>query len=301
MLTHDPVRWVSQRRIINFIFMKSIFVFIIISLITYHATAQELYVSTEPASNMATGSIGIRLNSKLYEMKYNNSYALRLDPEIMFGISRKIMVHLNAYASNMYQQNIKFEGASVYGKYRFYSNDDVHSHFRMGAFGKVSLINNPTELQVGNKFYGSDEIDIDGNNSGMLTGIVATQLLHKLALSSSVYFINRFDNLNDSKIPGQSAQAINYTLSAGYLLLPKEYKDFSQTNFNLYCEFLSSTSLDKKAYYIDAAPAVQFIFNSISRLDLSYRWQLTGNMQRLSEKYFLLRFEYNLLNVFKKG
>jgi hypothetical protein len=281
--------------------MRNIFICVIISFITYHATAQELYVSTEPASNMATGSIGIRLNSKLYEMKYNNSYALRLDPEIMFGVSKKIMIHLNAYASNMYQQNVKFEGASIYGKYRFYSNDDVHSHFRMAAFGKVSLINNPTELQVGNKVYGSDEIDIDGNNSGILTGIVATQLLHKLALSSSVYFINHFDNLNQPKIPGQSDQAINYTLSAGYLLLPKKYKDFSQTNFNLYCEFLSSTSLDKKAYYIDAAPAVQFIFNSISRLDFSYRWQLTGNMQRLSEKYFLLRFEYNLLNVFKKG
>ncbi|HEX4374540.1 MAG TPA: hypothetical protein VHZ50_14660, partial [Puia sp.] len=265
--------------------MRKIIYCLIIICITVSAAAQELYVSTEPASNMATGSIGIRLNSKLFDMKYKSGYALRLDPEIMFGISKKIMIHLNAYASNMYQQNLKFEGASVYGKYRFYSNDDVHSHFRIAAFGKISLINNPTELQVGNKFYGSDEIDIDGNNSGMLSGIVATQLLHKLALSSSVYFIDRFDNLNDPKIPGQSDKAMNYTLSAGYLLLPKEYKNFSQTNFNLYCEFLSSTSLDKKAYYIDAAPAVQFIFNSISRLDFSYRWQLTGNMQRLSEKY----------------
>lgn len=281
--------------------MRKIIWCVIIICVTVSANAQELYVSTEPASNMATGSIGIRFNSKLYEMKYKSGYTLRLDPEIMFGISRKIMIHLNAYASNMYQQNVKFEGASVYGKYRFYSNDDVHSHFRLAAFGKISLINNPAQLQVGNKFYSSDEIDIDGNNSGMLTGIVATQLLHKLALSASAYFVNRFNNLNDSKISGQSGEAMNYTFSAGYLLLPKEYKDFRQTNFNLYCEFLSSTSLDKKAYYIDAAPAVQFIFDSISRLDFSYRWQLTGNMQRLSEKYFLLRFEYNLLNVFKKG
>ncbi|HSZ84764.1 MAG TPA: hypothetical protein VK787_01970 [Puia sp.] len=281
--------------------MRKIIWCVVIVCIAVSATAQELYVSTEPASNMATGSIGIRFNSKLYDMKYKSGYALRLDPEIMFGVSKKIMIHLNAYASNMYQQNVRFEGASVYVKYRFYSNDDVHSHFRMAAFGKISLINNPTELQIGNKFYGSDEIDIDGNNSGALTGIVATQLLHKLALSSSVYFLDRFDNLNDSKIPGQSDKAMNYTLSAGYLLLPKKYTNFRQTNFNLYCEFLSSTSLDKKAYYIDAAPAVQFIFNSISRLDLSYRWQLTGSMERLSEKYFLLRFEYNLLNVFKKG
>ena len=281
--------------------MKKIFSCIIISFIAHHSTAQELFVSTEPASNMAAGSIGIRMNSRLFQMKYNNSYALRLDPEIMIGASKKIMVHFNAYASNMYQQNIKFEGASIYGKYRFFSNDDIHSHFRMAFFEKISLISNPSELQAGNKFYGSDEIDIDGNNSGMLSGIVATQLLHKLALSSSIYFINRFDNLNASKIPDQSTQAMNYTFSAGYLLFPKEYKDFRQTNFNLYCEFLGSNSLDKKAYYIDAAPAFQFIFNSISRLDFSYRWQLMGNMQRLSEKYFLLRFEYNLLNVFKRS
>ena len=281
--------------------MKKIFSCIIISFIAYHSTAQELFVLTEPASNMATGSIGLRMNSRLFHMKYNNGYALRLDPEIMIGASKKLMVHFNAYASDMYQQNIKFEGAGIYAKYRFFSNDDIHSHFRMAAFGKISFIDNPTELHAGNKFYGSDEIDIDGNNSGMLSGIVATQLLHKLALSSSIYFINRFDNLNTSKLPWQSAQAMSYTFSAGYLLFPKEYKDFRQTNFNLYCEFIGSNSLDKKGYYIDAAPAFQFIFNSISRLDFSYRWQLTGNMQRLSENYFLLRFEYNLLNVFRKG
>ena len=281
--------------------MKKFFSCIIISLVAHNLTAQELFVSTEPASNMASGSVGLRLNSKLFHMKYNNTYALRLDPEIMIGVTKKIMVHINAYASNMYQSNFHFEGASLYGKYRFFSNDDIHSHFRMAAFAKISLINNPPELQVQNKFYSSDEIDIDGNNSGILSGIIATQLLHKLALSSSIYFVNRFDNLNASKLPEQSVQAMNYTISAGYLLLPTKYKDFRQTNFNLYCELLGSNSLDKKAYYIDLAPAFQFIFNSICRWDFSYRWQLTGNMQRLSENSFLLRFEYNLLNVFKKG
>ncbi|HLY69996.1 MAG TPA: hypothetical protein VKR53_09710, partial [Puia sp.] len=111
------------------------------------ATPQELYVSTEPASNMATGSIGIRFNTKLFDMKPAGAYAIRLDPEIMFGVSKKIMIHLNAYASDMYQQNLKFEGVSVYGKYRFYSEDDVHSHFRMAGFGKVSVINNPAGFQ----------------------------------------------------------------------------------------------------------------------------------------------------------
>ena len=91
----------------------------------------------------------------------------------------------------------------------------------MAAFSKISFINNPEQFQVGNKFYNNYEIDLDGNNSGILAGIVATQLLHKLALSSSVAFANRWNNLDASKLPGQSSQAINYTLSAGYLLLPR--------------------------------------------------------------------------------
>jgi hypothetical protein len=263
------------------------------------AGAQELYVSTEPASNMAAGSVGLRMNARLFNMKHDGGYTYRLDPELMLGISKKLMLHANIYASDMYQQNIKLEGAGIYGKYRFLSFDDIQSHFRMAAFGKVSLINNPQLLRVGNKYYGSDEIDMDGNNSGLLAGVIATQLLHKLALSSSLAFASRWDNLDASGLPGQSSQAVNYTLSAGYLLLPRIYKDFNQTNVNLYCEFLGSSSVDKKAYYIDVAPAVQFIFNSISRLDFSYRTQLMGNMERLSGSNFLLRFEYNFLNVFK--
>jgi hypothetical protein len=261
--------------------------------------AQELYVSTEPASNMATGSIGVRLNSKLYHMNQQSGYTLRLDPEIMFGISKKLMMHVNAYASNMYQNSLKFEGANVYGKYRFLSLDDVHSHFRMAAFGKIALIDNPSAIHINTNYYSGDEIDLDGNNSGFLSGIVATQLLHKLALSSSVSYVNRFANINQTKDPRQSAQAVNYTLSAGYLLFPTEYKNFDQVNLNLYCEFLGSSSIDGKGYFIDVAPAVQFIFNSIARLDLSYRTQFAGTMQRLSDNYFLLRFEYNFLNVFK--
>jgi len=279
--------------------MKKIFCSVIILLMCMHINAQELYVSTEPASNMAAGSIGVRLNTKIFSMKYESVYAVRFDPEVMFGISKKLMVHINAYTSNMYQQHLRFEGTSLYAKYRFYSSDDIQTHFRMAAFSKISFINNPQQLQVGNKFYNNDEIDLDGNNSGLLAGIVATQLLHKLALSSSAAFENRWNNLDASKLPAQSSKAVNYTLSAGYLLLPRVYTNYHQTNFNLYCEFLGSSSLDKKSYYIDAAPAVQFIFNSISRLDFSYRTQLFGNMQRLTNNNFLVRFEYNFLNVFK--
>ncbi|MBS1918387.1 MAG: hypothetical protein JST87_19130 [Bacteroidetes bacterium] len=280
--------------------MRKIISCIIMLCLSFIVHAQELYVSTEPASNMAAGSIGLRFNSKLFKMKYESGYTYRLDPEIMLGISKKIMVHVNAYASNMYQSNMKFEGGSVYGKYRFLSNDDIHSHFRMAAFGKVSLVNNPSGVRVNNNFYRSEEIELDGSNSGLLAGIVATQLLHKLALSLSVAYVNRFTNINQPKEAlDVSSHAANYSFSAGYLLFPAEYKNFRQVNVNLYCEWLGSSSLDGKGYYFDVAPAVQFIFNSIARLDVSYRTQFSGNMQRLSENYFMLKLEYNFLNAFK--
>ena len=47
---------------------------------------------------------------------------------------------------------------------------------------------------------------------------------------------------------------MNYSLSAGYLLFPETYKNYRQTNVNLYLEFLGAMSLDQKDYYIDASP-----------------------------------------------
>ena len=74
--------------------------------------------------------------------------------------------------------------------------------------------------------------------------------------------------------------------------------NYDQTNVNLYVEVIGTTFPGKGKSYADIAPAIQFIFKSISRLDLSYRTQLGGNTQRLSSNYFVLRLEYNLLNVF---
>jgi hypothetical protein len=286
--------------------------------ITTAAAGQELYVFTEPASNMAAKSIGVRMGAKIFKMTHNNKFSTyRLDPEVMFGVNRNIMLHVNVYASSMFQQNLKLEGASFYAKWRFFSNDAVHSHFRMAAFGKVSAINNPnvststTQHAVpdGNGGYVyhttqhsilNKETDLDGTNSGLAAGVVATKLVNKLAVSSSVSYNYRLNNLNDKRDVTVPWRAVNYTLSAGYLLLPKEYTSYKQTNVNLYAELLGSNTWDNKAYYIDAAPAVQFIFNSIAKIDIGYRTQLKGNMQRLSNSYFLIKCEYNFLNAFSK-
>lgn len=303
-------------------FMQKLLCILLITCTTT-VKGQELYVFTEPASNMAAKSIGVRMLYKQFQMNHDKQFdTYRFEPELMIGVSKNLMIHLNGYASNMFQSKLKLEGASLYAKYRFYSNDDIHSHFRMAAFGKVSVIDNPTsfthttkhQIPDGNGGYinheilntqANYEIDMDGGSSGISGGLVATQLVNKFAASASVAYVHRLNNVKDNRERIVPWQATNYTLSLGYLLLPREYTSYKQTNFNLYTEFLAGNYFatpagGKGTYFIDIAPAVQFIFNSIARVDLGYRTQLSGNATRMANNSFLIRVEYNFLNVFSK-
>src|SRR5580698_7675566 len=118
------------------------------------AFSQELYVNTEPASNMATNSLGIRLENQGY---FNPAYKNRSTFELMYGASKYLMLHAAFYESDYYQNQQHFEGGSFYTKYRFLSIDSVQKHFRGAFFTKVSSINNPIVNQ---------EITLEGDNSG---------------------------------------------------------------------------------------------------------------------------------------
>ena len=60
---------------------------------TQFTHAQELFVFTEPASNMAAKSIGLRLNNYLMKDNSTNKVSYHLLPEVMWGVSKNIMVH----------------------------------------------------------------------------------------------------------------------------------------------------------------------------------------------------------------
>lgn len=271
----------------------------------FAAQAQELYVNAEPASNMAANSLGIRLTNKFFNMKHESGTGMRFEPEVMFGFSKKLMVHVLGYASNNMQRDMRFEGAGIYAKYRFLSNDDVHSHFRMAAYVKGSLIDNPYSPAMGDdhdhnaKPYSNEELDLEGMTSGVSGGIIATQLVHKFAISGTVGYNRFFKNTKDELPLFFSRNMVNYSLSAGYLLLPVQYKSYEQTNLNLYVELLGKSNVDqyRQNYYVDVAPAIQFIFNSTTRLDFSYRTQLFGDMPRNTDRSFLVRIEHNIFNI----
>jgi hypothetical protein len=164
----------------------------------------------------------------------------------------------------------------------------------MAAFADASYSRSP---------YHYDEISLQGDKSGVQLGIIATHLWNKLAVSAIVSHVQALDTSRNNKvvyIPSRIYQVMNYSLSAGYLLLPFEYTSYKQTNLNLYVEALAQQSLDRKAYYLDLAPAIQLIFNSNAKLNLGYRFQLNGDMVRMTSSSWLISFERTFLNALKK-
>ena len=265
---------------------------VIIMMIAVKGTSQELYPFTEPASNMPAKSISLKLSSMLGKGPHSERIMQRYMPEIMLGLNKNWMLHGSITFSDMHESYVYFESAKLYAKYRFYSNDEVHKHFRMAAFG--SAIYSRNQLNY-------NEINMYGDQTAAQVGVIATQLWNKLAISGTVSLIEVFDKKRTDKIlPQQYAfESLNYSLSAGYLVLPVDYKDYDQTNLNVYVELLGGRNLDWKyeKYFLDLAPSVQLIFKSTSKLNLGYRFQLTSDIYRNMKSGMMISYEYIFLNA----
>jgi hypothetical protein len=254
------------------------------------ASAQELFAYTEPASNMPARAVGLRLSNWLMKETAGGGLNYHLIPEVMVGINKSWMVHAEAFVSNR-NKGLEAEGGALYAKYRFYSKDAVHHHFRMAAFGRLSR--NRADIH-------QEEIETNGHNSGYELGTIATGLLHKTALSASASFEQAFDNRTgagrDYEMLGPD-KAINYTASVGQLILPKKYTGYDQTNLNFMLELLGQWLPGYDKSYLDIAPSVQLIFNSQTRVDIGYRQQLYSTMSRTAPNGLLVRLEHNLFNA----
>ncbi|MDN3586573.1 hypothetical protein QWY86_07855 [Pedobacter aquatilis] len=271
--------------------MRRILIMVLVLVGTINlVSSQELYVFTEPASNMPTKSIGVRLTN---EGMFNNpGFVSRTIPEVMFGFNKNLMMHAQAFLSDM-DGRYRLEGGSLYAKYRFLSIDEAQSHFRAAAFGRVSTSKRPGF---------SKDINLEGDNSGWQAGLIFTQLLHKLALSATLGYADAFaktDKVLRLNTP-QPDKMLSYSLSSGYLVLPVVYKNYKEPNFNIYFEMLGKTDPGTGQSYLDLAPALQVILNSSTRIDLGYRFQAIGNMvNRYTKNMYLLRAEFNFFNALK--
>ena len=257
--------------------------------------AQELYVFTEPASNMPAKSMSLKLTGNFMgAQSWHDRPMQRYTPEVMFGLSKKWMLHLATTFSDMHTSNFRWESAYLYAKYRFLSYDELHSHFRMALFTEGAYSRSP---------FDNDEVSLQGDKSGIQAGLIATQLWHKLAISSTISHIQVLDESRSDKVlyvPERIYQVMNYSPSTGYLLLPREYTDYKQLNINLYTELLAQQSLDRSGYYVDLAPAVQVIFASNTKLNIGYRFEISGDMSRMADKSWLISLERTFLNALRK-
>ena len=225
---------------------------------------QELYVYADPASNVPARSLSLKFGTKLMnEALVGNRFLMsRQMAEASIGLNKKWMIRPGFTFSDMFTNRvIKWESVSLYSKFRFYSSDAVHRHFRAAAFIKGVFSSNNLKFE---------ELNGDGDQSIVQGGIILTQLIKKLAISSTLSLTEVVDGERFLKYAGPrnfGYRSFNYSFSSGYLLFPRKYTSYKQTNFNLYLELLGSRGIDRKFYFVDLAPAVQLIVNSKTKIN----------------------------------
>ena len=270
--------------------MRKVFLFFI-AIYCQNIYSQELFVITDPASNVPANSLGVNVMQSLFKEEMKSGYNYHFMPEVSYGLNKNIMFRASAFVSNRNSQLVT-EGGSFYTKYRFYSTDDLNSHFRLAAYGRYSF-NNADIHQ--------EQIEILGHNSGFETGLIATKLIKKVAISSSISFEKALDNKPSYPFPDNIGDnATNYTLSFGKLMYPKKYTNYKQTNINLMVEFVGQTINENGKSYLDVMPAVQFIFNSQARLDFAYRQELVSSMVRSAPNGFYFNLYYTFFDLKSK-
>ena len=261
-----------------------IFFILFLLIHTYILSAQELYINSEPASLIPKGTKVVRLTNSNIFLDGSNimgsiGNAFIVTPSLSYGISKKIMLSGSIqFANKPYEQdmtpNFGLNGFKIYSNQRILSTDKQKYHTRLSSFIKYSYHED--------KFM-KDNIDIDLQDTGFELGLIGTQLINKLAISITTA-ITRISNIDEKLTQGSTVKwqttnlnTFKNSISAGYLLFPRKYNSYKQTNFNLYVEYLTNTILNEDfpvrydKFRSTFAPGIQFIIMSRSRLDFSYK------------------------------
>lgn len=246
---------------------------------------QELYVFSDPASNIPARSVNFKLKTHGVgdDVRFSR-FSYRVMPQVMAGLTKKLQMRLTATAANMHTESFKGESVGLGIKYRFLSNDGIHKHFRMAAYMDGSLTRD--------RFHFYDEVSLMGDKTGIEAGLIATQLWHKLTVSGSV---SRTQVLDGSTYD----RSLNYSVSAGYLIFPRTYRDYKQANLNVYLELLGQRLIGENLFFVDIAPALQVILGSRTKINLGQRFQLEGNMGRMARRSWLISVETSFLQAWK--
>ncbi|MFT6845772.1 MAG: hypothetical protein ACJAUV_001970 [Flavobacteriales bacterium] len=278
------------------------------------AKGQEFFLHNEPASTIPKGVLGVSAFRESFSEinTQRNMLAIRLK----YGLTPRLSVYLTATGSNHHGDRLpedfinhthvgsqtffftqpikkgvsypnKFSGFHAYAKYRFLSVDGKNKHYRMALYGEWSNLDNA---------HDEAEPNLLDDNNGYGGGIITTYLKNRLAISFSTGLIIpgdyeeslTLDELNSAPTATliKYGRAVIYNLSFGYLIYPKEYKNYSQTNWNVYLEFngkayekariyqnneelATQSNAHKSGHYVEVHPGIQKIINSKLQIDLS--------------------------------
>jgi hypothetical protein len=322
--------------------MKNKVFIVVLSIICTSFYSQELFLRNEPASNVPKGVLGVRLYGDNYSEQgsQKNMFGVRL----MYGLLPKLSVMANIITSNHHNKilprdliNHVHDGANtsyfikdqtrglsydyskpsinLYAKYRFLTNDGEHKHFRMAAYAEYSFAKTA---------HDEAEPNLMDDTKGFGAGLLTTYLKNKFAISLTSGFIlpqaykesvtEEFDinntfrpdfMLNTKVVYGK---ALQYNLSMGYLLFPRNYENYNQANFNLYIEFIGKAYDAAKVYqngeqlainakglkagnYIEMHPGVQFIYKSNLRIDAGVGFNLINKSYARSYPMYMLAIQ----------
>ena len=300
--------------------MRKALIFIFFIFLTQAASAQELYLIAEPASNVPKGALGVRFFGEGYSESglFRSLSGLKM----MYGVTPKLSVYASATFSDYHEKTLPFDfithnhsgvpqkdstatpqqgvpypyifnSIDLYAKYRFVTVDGANTHFRVAAYAEGSYVAVPSH---------EAEPDLLVHTSGFGAGLIATYLKQHFAVSLTSGFIIPADYKGDTHdnyggvypTTIQYGKAVNYSLSFGYLLFPQQYKNYQQTNWNIYCEFTGksygaakateqygtfsgalvyslpiTTPILKAGSYLEMAPGIQCIISSAYRIDFS--------------------------------
>ncbi|HWY13435.1 MAG TPA: hypothetical protein VN026_19055 [Bacteroidia bacterium] len=299
--------------------MKRCACLIISFLYLRNLSGQELFPLNEPASNVPKNAIGLRL----FNQSYGEGKTIRgLDAlRVMYGVLPRLTIMATASMSNHHGSDFpanlaththngtqtvystggyvvgipypyRFNGISFYAKYRFVSVDGQNKHFRMAAYGGYSYLN---------VAHDEAEPNLLDDTKGYGGGLITTYLKNKFAVSLTSGVIipqNHKGSIPDPAGTGpvptevKYGRAVEYNLSFGYLVFPRKYENYNQTNWSLYLEFMGktyekakitqfgfkdipvSTPLLQQGNYIDVCPGIQAIIRSNLRIDLSVKFPM---------------------------
>ncbi len=257
--------------------------------------SQELYIVSHAAANLSRKRIEFRNNIMSYDnfKYYHNSFAVN------YGL----LGNLTLYNEVFYTLEDGYEFFGNYefaARYRFHDIDkrNYHIRFALQSGALIPVNSKPIvsgqveyELHPGHtvKYYNFvNDITVPSidfhttDNYTIKNDLIVTNLIDKFAATGEMGF-----NINIPKNDFKFGNYFDWTLAFGYLVIPRQYKDFDDVNVNLYLEnkayyffknkFLGSEIANSGGFRLDSYIGIQSIFFSSLMLELSYKIPVHSN------------------------